>query len=129
MRTDTINGYKMCFSSVNKNDTQCKLKYNNEDFINHAFNCHVIKKHVGHSDAFYVGIFWNMKQQKETVSYFIRIQNIRSALLAGGAYQGHILDTAAPSYAGEAGEEPGCLCYSVYLPIWIIHKKGKVKYF
>ena len=104
MRADTINGYKMCFSSVNQDDTQCKLKCNNEDSISHAFKCHVIKKHVGHSDASYVGIYGNVKQQKDTVSYFITIQNIRSTLLAGGAYQGH---TATPAPAGEAGEAPG----------------------
>ena len=104
MRADTINGYKMCFSSVNQDDTQCKLKCNNEDSISHAFNCHMIKKHVGLSDASYVGIYGNVKQQKDTVSYFITIQNIRSTLLAGGAYQGH---TATPAPAGEAGEAPG----------------------
>ena len=37
MRADTINGYKMCFSSVNQDDTQCQLNCNNEDSISHAF--------------------------------------------------------------------------------------------
>ena len=109
MQADTIKGYKMCFSSVNQDDTHCKLKCNKEDSINHAFKCHVIKKHLGHSDASYVGLYGNVKQQKDTVSYFITIQNIQSTLLAGCAYQGHILDTATPAPAGKAGpgEAPG----------------------
>ena len=107
MRADTINGYKMCFSSANRHDTQCKLKCNNEHSIKHAFDCHMIKTHGGYSNASYIGIYGNLKQQKDTVSCFIRIQTIRSALLAGSAYQGHILDTATPATAQEAGEAPG----------------------
>ena len=62
MQADTINEYKMCFSNVNQDDTQCKIKCINEDYINHAFDCHVIKKHVGHSEASFVGIYGNVKQ-------------------------------------------------------------------
>ena len=52
-------------------------------------------------------IYANFKDQKQAVTKFIKLQSIRSAILvAGTAYQGIVLDTAAPALAGVAGEGP-----------------------
>ena len=47
MRTDAINGFKMCFASAQGDDSQCKINCNIEDSIKHAFQCHDIKKKYG----------------------------------------------------------------------------------
>ena len=53
------------------------------------------------------GIYGNVTLKRAVVTDFIQIKNKRSTVLASGAYQGHILDTATPAPAGEAGEAPG----------------------
>ena len=108
MRANFINGYKMCFSSVNRNDILCKLGCKSEDSINHVFTCHMINTHGGIQGGEYSDIFANIKKQKETVLTFIQRNNIRpTILLSDTAYQGLVLDTASSAYAGEAGEMPG----------------------
>ena len=108
MRANCINGYKMCFSSVNRNDILCKLGCKSEDSINHVFTCHMINTHGGIQGGEYSDIFANIKKQKETVLTFIQRNNIRSTiLLSDTAHQGLVLDTASSAYAGEAGEIPG----------------------
>ena len=61
--------------------------------------------HGGSQGCVYVDIFANITQQKQAVSTFMQLQNIRSTLLLSDtAYQGHILDTASSASTGEAGE-------------------------
>ena len=55
------------------------------------------------------GIYGNVTLKRAAVTDFIQIQNIRSAVLASSAYQGHILDTATLASAGEAGTKLFCI--------------------
>ena len=89
MKADTIKGFKMCFQSAHRED--CNYK----DSIKHAFECHEIKKHIKKNG--------NVTLKRAAVTDFIQIQNIQQTVLASSAYQGHILDTATPASAGEAG--------------------------
>ena len=105
MRADTVNAFKMCFPSAHRNDNLCKLGCGVEDSISHAFSCQVLSMHGGSQGCVYVDIFANITQQKQAVSTFMQLQNIRSTLLLSDtAYQGHILDTASSASPGEAGE-------------------------
>ena len=107
MRASTINGFKMCFPSLYRNDKQCRLQCQEEDTIEHTFYCHKIKHHEELSPVNFNAIYANVKDRKQAVSKFIKLQSIRSAILvAGTAYQGIVLDTAAPALAGVAGEGP-----------------------
>ena len=103
MRADTINGFKKCFASAHCDDSQFKLNCNNEDSIKHAFHCHETKKHIEKYESSFNGIYGNVTLKRAAVTDFIKIQNIWSTVLTSGAYQGHILDTATPTSAGEAG--------------------------
>ena len=60
MKADTINGFKMCFASAHREDSQCKLNCNNEDSIKHAFQCHEIKKHIKKYEGSFNGIYGNV---------------------------------------------------------------------
>jgi hypothetical protein len=104
MRASTINGFKMCFPSLYRNDKQCRLQCQEEDTIEHTFSCHKIKHHEELSPVNFNAIFASVKDQKQAVSKFIKLQSTRSAILV--AYQGIVLDTAAPALAGVAGEGP-----------------------
>ena len=107
MRASTLNGFKMCFPSVYRNDKQCKLQCLDEDTIEHTFTCHKLKHQDKNPSVHFSAIFASVNHQKNAVSKFIKLLTIRSALLeAGPAYQGIVLDTAASATAGVAGEGP-----------------------
>ena len=82
MRANTINGFKMCFSSMHRNDTMCKLGCMEEDSLQHCMDCGVISQKIGRiSHANLVGIFATEKEQKITVSEFIQRKTIRTSIL------------------------------------------------
>ena len=108
IRADTVNGFKSCFSSLYRNNPGCKLSCKDEDSIRHSFSC--LKINISHTyrQVQYKYIFSEVQQQKAAVQKFIKINTIRSALLASDpAYQGLVLDTAPPAPAGEAGLPAG----------------------
>ena len=102
MRANTVNGFKMCFSNMYKNDTLCKLGCQYEDSISHAFQC----KELGPQcdNMFYRDIFTSEQQQKKVAVEFIRRCGIRTAILNARASQGlQVLDTSTRAAAGIAG--------------------------
>ena len=108
-RANTVNTFKMCFTSMHRNNLNCRLGCLTEDSLEHCMTCTIIDKHVGKSKELFSDIFKQVVQQKQAVKTFIARKNIRTALLEGpGAYQGSaILDTSTPAPAGGAGERSG----------------------
>ena len=97
----TVNSFKMCFPNAFKNYTLCRLGCQQEDSIAHAFTCEELgsQSEVQHRD-----IFSMENKQREVVLEFTRRFQVRSALLAARASQGHqILDTSTRAAAGGAG--------------------------
>ena len=90
MRANTVNGFKMCFPNMYKNDTLCKLGCQTEDSIAHAFQCKELgpKCNVNYNDIFNSEI-----QQKQVGVKFICRCGLRTAVLAARASQGLILHT------------------------------------
>ena len=102
LRTNTINGYKMCFTKAYPDDKSCKLGCSEEDSISHSYSCKVINMQDVNSSGEYSSLFSSIVDQKQAVKSFIRRNNIRTAILeAGCAYQG----TSTP--AGGARERLG----------------------
>ena len=57
LRASTVNGYKMCFPNVYKNDKLCQLGCSEEDSLSHSFSCPKINLHIEHSDITWNAIF------------------------------------------------------------------------
>ena len=82
MRANTINGFKMCFSSMHRNYTMCKLGCMEKDSLQHCMDCGVISPKNGRiSIVNLVGIFATEKEQKITVSEFIQRKTIRTSII------------------------------------------------
>ena len=94
----------MCFPSLYRNDKQCRLQCQEEDTIEHTFYCHKIKHPEDLSTVNFNAIFASVKDKEQAVSKLIRLHSTRSAILV--AYQGFVLDTAAPALVGGAREGP-----------------------
>jgi hypothetical protein len=109
MRSNTVNGYKMCFKSVYEN-LQCKLGCKDEDTIGHVFECTKIDQIQGETNDRVSAIFARKEDQIASVSRFIMRDTTRTPLLeAAAASQGdtQILDTSTPASAGCAGATTG----------------------
>ena len=101
MRANTVNNFKMCFPNAFKNNTLCKLGCQQEDSIAHASTCEELGSQ---SEVQYSDIFSMENKQREVVLEFTRRCQVRSALLAARASQGHkILDTSTRAAARGAG--------------------------
>ena len=82
MRANTINGFKMCFTSMHRNDAMCKLRSMEEDSLQHCMKWGVISQRIGkNSSVNLVGIFATEKEQKITVSEFIQRKTIRTSII------------------------------------------------
>ena len=103
MRSNTVNGFKMCFSSIYKNDTKCKLGCPAEYSLDHCFRCFEIDKILSKTKIPFGAIFEEEVQQKLAVTEFIQRTKVRASLLAVMASQGQILDTSTSAGAGRAG--------------------------
>ena len=112
MRSNTVNGFKMCFSSLYRNDTSCKLGCQEQDSLDHCMRCKIISQKIGGNLIVEIAaIFSTEIEQRITVAEFIKRMNIRAALLKGSwAYQGtQILDTSTTAMAGGAEDRRGPL--------------------
>ena len=110
-RANTVNSFKMCFTSMNRNNLNCRLGCNSEDSLEHCMRCDVINKYTGRTEDTISSVFKTVDQQKPAIQTFIERTKVRAALIEGsGAYQGSkILDTSTPAAAGGAGERIGPL--------------------
>ena len=101
MRANAVTNFKMCFPNMFKNDTLCKLGCKEEDNIAHVFQCEELGPQ---SNLKYNDIFSNEDKQREDVVEFIQRCQLRAAVLAARASQGHqLLDTSTQAAAGSAG--------------------------
>ena len=57
MRANTVNGYKMCFPSFNKNYTLCKLGCQEQDSVGHSFSCVKIDSKLSRTKVVLEAIF------------------------------------------------------------------------
>ena len=105
LRANTVNGFKMCFTSIYRNDLKCKLGCQENDTLAHCISCKVIdtKMHKS-SNINFSAIFATKEEQKNIVLEFTYRMNIRNSLIEQ-AYQGSlILDNSTPALAGGAGD-------------------------
>ena len=110
LRSNTVNGYKMCFPSVYRNDKSCKLGCLVYDSIDHLYTCVIIDKSCGKTKTRFSGVYASLPEQKEAASIFIKRHNTRSSIIeAVTASQGprQILDTSTQADAGGAGASTG----------------------
>ena len=108
--SNTVNGYKMCFPSVYKNDKSCKLGCLEDDSIDHLYTCVIIDRTCGKTKTRFSGVYASLPEQKEAASIFIKRHNTRSSIIeAVTASQGprQILDTSTQADAGGAGASAG----------------------
>ena len=108
LRANTVNGFKMCFTSIYRNDLKCKLGCQENDTLAHCISCKVIdtKMHKS-SNINFNAIFATNEVQKNIVLKFTYRMNIRNSLIEQEvrAYQGsQILDNSTPALAGGAGD-------------------------
>ena len=103
MRANTVNGFKMCFSNMYKNNTLCKLGCIEQDSLDHCFRCAIVDSKSSKTSVSFSDIFKTEEQQKVAVSEFIQRTRVRASLLADLASQGLILDTSTSAGAGRAG--------------------------
>ena len=108
VRANTVNSFKMCFTSMNRNNLNCRLGCLEEDSLEHCMSCPVIDQHIGRPPIPIIDVFKTKEKQKQAIDTFIARSTLRTALLEGsGAYQGSsILDTSTPAPGG-AGERIG----------------------
>ena len=110
VRANTLNGFKMCFTSMYRDNLNCKLGCDIEDSFEHCMSCDILDQILG-STQFKINDISNncAELQKEAVKIFTLRKNKRAEILEQhGAYQGQIiLDTSTPAVAGGAGEEEG----------------------
>ena len=103
MRSNTVNGLKMCFPNMYKNNTLCKLGCLEEDSLDHCFSCAEIDSKLSKTSVSLSDIFETEDKQHVAVSMFIQRTRVRASLLADMASQGIILDTSTSPGAGCAG--------------------------
>ena len=103
MRSNTVNGFKMCFPNIYKNNTFCKLGCLEQDSIAHCFSCAAIDSKTLKTSVSVRNIFDIEEKQKEAVTEFMKRKKVRDSLLAVLASQGIILDTSTPAGAGRSG--------------------------
>ena len=104
LRSNTVNGYKICFPNVYRNDKSCKLGCLEDDSIDHLYTCVIIDRTCGKTKKRFSGVYASLTKQKEAASLFIKRHNTRSFFIeAVTASQGQrqILDTS--TQAGGAG--------------------------
>ena len=107
MRANTVNSFKMCFTSLYRNDLKCKLGCQEEDSLDHCMNCKIIDTKLNiSSDINISAIFATKEQQKKIVLEFTQRMNTRNTMIEElRAYQGsQILDESTPALAGGAGD-------------------------
>ena len=115
IRANTVNGFKMCFTSIYRNNLNCKLGCNTPDTIDHCMTCEKLDIHMGKTHVEISDIFSDTAHvQKEAIQIFMARRSTREAITDGTmAYQGLIvLDTSTPASVGGAGARRGLVHYT-----------------
>ena len=110
IRANTVNGFKMCFTSMYRNNLNCKLGCNTPDTIDHCMTCEELNVHIGKTLLKIDDIYSDSADvQKEAVQVFMPRRNTREVITDGTrAYQGHtVVDTSTSAAAGGAGAGRG----------------------
>ena len=81
LRANTVWGYKECFGS--NGTSSCQLKCGTgTDSLEHIFNCPIIGKYQNQPrNILLQNVYSDIKLQKETVTNFLSINNVRTSLL------------------------------------------------
>ena len=103
MRSNTVNGFKMCFPNFYKSNTFCKLGCLEQDSIVNCFSCAAIDSQTIKTSVSVRNIFDTEDKQKEAVTEVMKQTKVRDSLLADSASQGIILDTSTSDGTGGAG--------------------------
>ena len=94
LRTNTLNGYKMCFTKAYPDDKSCKLGCSEEDSISHSYSCKVINLQDGNSSIEYSSLFSSIVDQKKAVKIIYKkkqhkVSSTRSWRCLPGPHTGH----------------------------------------
>ena len=82
MGANTVNGFKMCFTSMHRSDLRCKLGCQANDSLDHCMSCQAITNKAGKTNNVpFVLIFSTVKEQKKAVLEFISRMNIRNKIM------------------------------------------------
>ena len=80
-RVNTVWGYKECFGSNGTSRWQLKCG-KGTDSLEHIFNCPIIGKYQNQQrNILLQNVYSDIKLQKETVTNFLSINNVRTSLL------------------------------------------------
>ena len=71
-RAKTINSFKMCFTSIHKNNLNYKLGCLSQNSLEHCMHCIILNEHVGRSIESFSDIFESVTQQKQAIKTFIK---------------------------------------------------------
>ena len=110
IRANTVSGFKMCFTSMYRNNLNCKLGCNTPDTIEHCMTCEELNLHTGKTHLNIDDMYSDRADvQKEAVQVFMTRRSTREVITDGTrAYQGHtVLDTSTLAAAGGAGAGRG----------------------
>ena len=93
LRTNTINGYKMCFTKAYPDDKTCKLGCLEEDSISHSYSCKVINLQDDESSIEYSSLYSTIVDQKKSSSIIHKkkqhkVSSSRSWLCLPGPHTG-----------------------------------------
>ena len=82
MRANTVNGFKMCFTSMHRYNLWCKLGCQETDSLDHCMNCQSITNKTGKKSKFSFDlIFSTVKEQKTVVTNFISRMFTRNKII------------------------------------------------
>ena len=80
MRANTVNSFKMCFTSLYRADLRCKLGCQDEDSLAHCMRCKIINDKLAKISKFNIDdIFATTEKQKNIVLEFTLRMNTRSS--------------------------------------------------
>ena len=111
IRANTVNGFKACFPSINRNNLNCKLGcLDCLDSLEHCMNCKFLDIHAGICQEPISFVYEILdKHNKQSESLFQEATLEQASWRALRAYQGlEILDTSPPALQVVLGRGGGC---------------------
>ena len=84
IRANTVNGFKMCFTSMYRNNLNCKLGCNTPDTIDRRMTCEELNVHIGKTHIIIDDIYSDRTDvQKEAVQVFMTRRSTREVISDG----------------------------------------------
>ena len=81
IRPNTVNGFKMCFTSKHRNKTSCKHGCQEDDSLEHCMSCRAISLNIGDSWIVKLDIMFSTENEKnKVVLELILRKNIRNKI-------------------------------------------------